>query len=237
MGSLNGDDITVAQLEQVGLAYGTGEEVLHEVNLTLTAGSFRFLLGPEGAGKTSLLRLLRLSLTPTTGRLRLLGQDPDRLTRDGRARLRQRLGIVFQEPRLFDGLSTFDNVALKLKIAGVPDARLSAEVTPLLDWLGLGDVIERAPPALTPAQRQLAALARAAVGAPALLLADEPCTGLAPAETERALRLLLALQRRGSAVLLATREASLPAQYGLPTLLLDLGRLRPAAPAGLARAG
>ena len=237
MASLVGDGVTIAQLEQVGLAYGKGEEVLHEIDLTLTAGSFRFLLGPEGAGKTSLLRLLRLSLTPTTGRLRLFGQQPDRLGRDERARLRQRLGIVFQEPRLFDGLSTFDNVALKLKIAGVPDARLSGEVTPLLDWLGLGTALELLPPALTPAQRQLASLARASVGMPALILADEPFNGLAESEIERALRLMLALQRRGCSVLLATRDAELPRRHGLPTLRLDQGRLRAATLAALARAG
>jgi cell division transport system ATP-binding protein len=233
---VDADGVTIAQLEQVGMSYDAGKEILHDLNLTLAAGSFRFLLGPGGAGKTSLLRLLRLGLPPSSGRLRLLGQEPARLGRDARARLRQRVGVVFQDLRLLDGLSAYDNVALRLRLADVPDGLISAEVSPLLGWLGLGEALERRPPELSPAQRQLVAVARAAVGGPALVLADEPVAGLEPAKAGQVMRLLLSLQRRGACVLVATRDEGLARRYPMAVLRLASGRLLvPAAPTALAR--
>lgn len=229
-----GNGVTIAQLEQVDMCYGAGEPVLRDVDLLLTGGSFRFLLGPSGSGKTSLLRLLRLGAAPTRGRLRLLGEEPIRLDRDGRARLRQRIGIVFQDVRLLDGLSAFDNVALRLRVAGADESTIPDQVLPLLDWLGLGEVIELKPPALTPAQRQLTALARAAIGCPSLVVADEPLTGLDPGQALLAMRLLFSLQRLGAAVVVATRNEALQRRYGLPALRLVRGRLLAPAEAALA---
>lgn len=211
------------------MGYASGEPVLCELDLTLAAGTCRILLGPAGAGKTSLLRLLRLGHAPTTGRLRLFGRDVQRLGRDERAALRRRLGVVFQDLRLLDHLSAYDNVALRLRVARAPEEWIASQVTPLLTWLGLGEVLERRPPALTPAERQLVAVARAAIGKPALLLADEPLAALGAAQAERVMRLFLALQCQGAAVLLATRDASLPTRYPFTVLRLAAGRLAEAA--------
>jgi len=219
------DGITIAQLERIGMRYGAGAEVLHEIDLTLAAGSFRFLLGPAGAGKTSLLRLLRLGHPPSQGCLRLFGRDTARLGRDDRARLRRRIGVVFQDLRLLDHLSAYDNVALRLRIAGLADEAIAAEVAPLLGWLGLGEALEQRPPELAPAQRQLVAVARAVIGGPALLLADEPLAGLDPAQARRVMRLLLSLHRRGTTVLLATRDHGLPQCYPLAVIGLHGGQL------------
>lgn len=227
--------VTVAQLERVSLRYGASGEVSADLDLALAAGSFRFIVGPAGAGKTSLLRLLRLAHPPSSGRLRLFGQDTARLDRDGRARLRQRVGTVFQDLRLIDYLSVYDNVALRLRLAGVRPEAVPALVAPLLSWLGLGEVLERRPPELPPPQRQLVALARAAVGEPALVLADEPLAGLSPAQGHRAMRLLFALQRRGTAVLLATRDEGLPRRYPLAALRLREGRLASGGAPAMAR--
>jgi cell division transport system ATP-binding protein len=220
------DGITIAQLERVGMRYGAGSEVLHEIDLTLAAGSFRFLLGPAGAGKTSLLRLLRLGHPPSQGRLRLFGRDTARLGRDDRAWLRRRIGVVFQDLRLLDHLSAYDNVALRLRIAGLADDEaIAAEVAPLLAWLGLGEALEQRPPELTPAQRQLVAVARAVIGGPALLLADEPLANLDPTQARQVMRLFLSLHRRGATVLLATRDHGLPQRYPLAVIGLQGGQL------------
>lgn len=219
------DGAIVAQLDQVGMRYGAGAAVLDGIDLALPAGSFRFLLGPGGAGKTSLLRLLRLGASPSAGRLRLFGDDPGRLDRDGRARLRQRIGAVFQDLRLLDDLSAYDNVALRLRVAGVPEELVAARVAPLLGWLDLGEAIERRPCELAPPQRQLVALARAVVGDPGLILADEPLAGLDAAQAARAMRLLLSLQRHGAAVVLATRDEALHRRYPMTALHLAAGRL------------
>lgn len=211
------------------MGYASGEAVLRELDLTLAAGTCRILLGPAGAGKTSLLRLLRLGSEPAAGRLRLFGRDVQRLGRDERAALRRRMGVVFQDLRLLDHLSAYDNVALRLRLARAPEEWISSQVAPLLTWLGLGEVLERRPPALAPAERQLVAVARAAIGKPALLLADEPLAALGAAQAERVMRLFLALQRQGTALLLATRDASLPTRYPFTALRLAEGRLAEAA--------
>jgi cell division transport system ATP-binding protein len=219
------DGATIAQLDQVGMRYGAGDELLHDINLTLAAGNFRYLIGPSDAGKTSLLRLLRLAHPPSSGRLRLFGREALRLDRDERARVRQRIGVVFQDLRLLDHLSAYDNVALRLRVTGAGDEWISSQVSPLLAWLGLSDVLERRPPELSAAERQLVAVARALVGAPSLVLADEPLTGLAPPQATRVLRLLMALQRRGTAVILATRSEELLARFPFTALRLVDGRL------------
>lgn len=229
------EGVTIAQLERIGMRYGAGDEVLRDIDLALAAGSFRFLLGSPGAGKTSLLRLLRLGHPPSSGRLRLFGQETARLDRDGRARMRQRIGVVFQDLRLLDHLSAYDNVALRLRIGGAENDAIPLEVSPLLGWLGLGDVLERRPLELTPAQRQLVAIARAVIGNPGLVLADEPLVGLDPDQAHRVMRLFLAMQRRGAAVLLATRALELPRRYPFAVLLLHQGRLALRAAPALAR--
>jgi cell division transport system ATP-binding protein len=108
----------VVRLENVGLRYGQGPEVLHDVSFELKPGDFRFLTGPSGAGKTSLLRLMFLSHRPTRGLISLLGRDVSTVTRRDLPDLRRRIGVVFQEFRLLDHLSTYDNVALPLRVAG-----------------------------------------------------------------------------------------------------------------------
>jgi cell division transport system ATP-binding protein len=168
---------------------------------------------------------LRLGHPPSHGRLRLFGRDTARLGRDDRAWMRRRTGVVFQDLRLLDHLSAYDNVALRLRIAGLADEAIAAEVAPLLGWLGLGEVLEQRPPELAPAQRQLVAVARAVVGGPALVLADEPLAGLDPTQARRVMRLLLSLHRRGSTVLLATRDQELPRRYPFVVIGLRGGQL------------
>ena len=127
------------RLSNVALRYGRGHEVLRDVTFHLRPGSFHFLTGPSGSGKTSLLRLLFMSIEPSGGHMHVLGQDITRVTPSKRAQLRRRIGIVFQDFRLLDHLTTWENVALPLRVTGKRVSDYKEDVTDLLQWVGLGD--------------------------------------------------------------------------------------------------
>lgn len=129
----------LVRFENVGLRYGMGSEVLKDVTFGIEPRSFQFLTGPSGSGKTTLLRLLFLSLKPTRGLITLFGRDVSSLSPDEVAAMRQRIGIVFQDFRLLDHLTTYENVSLPLRVAGKEEASYRAEVTELLHWVGLGE--------------------------------------------------------------------------------------------------
>lgn len=222
---------TIVQLQGVGMRYGSGEEVLRDIELSINAGSFHYLVGPSGAGKTSLLRLLSLSQPASRGTIVLFGRDIARVDRDELGRLRRRIGVVFQDFRLLDHLTAFDNVALPLRIGGADPERISAYVSQMLSWIGLGDFIEAKPPQLSMGQRQLLAVARAVVGRPDLLLADEPTSNVDPARAERLVHLFVELHKLGTAVVLATHSREMLRRWPFPVLHMERGRLIRALPA------
>jgi cell division transport system ATP-binding protein len=211
------------------LRYGNGPEVLKDINLELAPGSFQFLTGPSGAGKTSLLRLLFLAQRPTRGLINLFGRDVMTLKRPELPDLRRRIGVVFQEFRLLDHLTTFENVALPLRVAGQKPAQYRQDVLELLKWVGLADHAHVFPPVLSGGEQQRAAIARAVVGKPDLLLADEPTGNVDPALAKRLMRLFIELNRFGTTVLIATHDVQLIAQAKVPVLRLEAGRLTRAA--------
>ena len=137
------------EFSNVGLRYGQGPEILRDLNFRIEPGSFHFLTGPSGSGKTSLLRLLLLSLRPTRGRVTLFGKDTSALDNDAMLQMRRHIGIVFQEFRLLDHLTTFENVALPLRVLGEPESSYRANVTELLDWVGLGERLDALPAVLS----------------------------------------------------------------------------------------
>jgi cell division transport system ATP-binding protein len=215
----------VVRFEHVGLRYGVGPEVLRDVTFRITPGSFQFLTGPSGAGKTSLLRLLFLGLRPTRGLISLFGRDVSTLTRDMLAAVRRRVGLVFQDFRLLDHLTTYENVALPLRVSGKSEDSYRSEVTELLKWVGLGDRIHALPPVLSGGEKQRAAIARAVIAKPHLLLADEPTGNVDPALARRLLRLFIELNRSGTSVVIATHDIALMDQYDARRLVLHEGRL------------
>jgi len=215
----------LVRFENVGLRYGTGPEVLKDLTFSIEPRSFQFLTGPSGAGKTSLLRLLFLSLRPTRGLISLFDRDATRLVRGEIAALRRRIGIVFQDFRLLDHLTTYENVALPLRVSGRDEAGYRAEVVELLQWVGLGERLHALPPVLSGGEKQRAAIARALISRPELLLADEPTGNVDPTLARRLLRLLVELRKTGTSVLIATHDVALMDQYDAPRLVLDDGRL------------
>jgi cell division transport system ATP-binding protein len=216
----------VLQLDAVGLRYGNGPEVLRDVSFALAPGQFAFLTGPSGAGKTSLLRLLFLALKPTRGRLTLFDEDVMSLGRKALPALRRKIGVVFQDFRLLDHLSTFDNVALPLRIQGQRVDDYRQDVKDLLDWVGMGDKLSALPPVLSGGEKQRVAIARAVISKPSILLADEPTGNVDPALAKRLLHLFAGLNQQGTTVLLATHDETLLRQTKAKVFHLDEGVLK-----------
>ena len=230
----------MVRLESVGLRYDrprdrsqdrgrdratSGTEVLQGLSFELPDGAFRWLLGPSGAGKTSLLRLLYLAVRPTSGRLSILDTEVTTARRAVLPRLRRRIGVVFQDFRLLPHLSAFDNVALPLRIGGRSEGPARADVTEMLRWVGLGRHMDARPAELSGGEQQRVAIARAVVGRPSLLLADEPTGNLDDVQAERLMVLLKEMNRQGATVIVASHNETLVARHPGRSLRLEHGRL------------
>jgi cell division transport system ATP-binding protein len=192
--------------ENIGVRYGIGPEILSDVSFSVQKHSFHFLTGPSGAGKTTLLKLMFLNLRPTRGFISIFGKNAGTLSSEERAAARRRIGIVFQDFRLLDHLTIYENVALPKRVAGDNEAHYRGDVIELLQWVGLGDRLHALPPILSGGEKQRAAIARAVITKPELLLADEPTGNVDPELAFRLLYLFLELNKTGTAVVLATHD-------------------------------
>src|SRR5215217_1516347 len=199
----------VAEFDSVGLRYGTGAEVLRDLDFRLAKGKFYFLTGPSGAGKTSLLKLLYLAQRPTRGRISLFGEDLTEAPRDGLPIFRRRIGVVFQDFRLVRHLSAFENVALPLRISGASDEQVEGPVREMLAWVGLADRASARPATLSGGEQQRVAIARAVINRPELLVADEPTGNVDVEMAHRLLHLFTSLNRLGTTVVVATHDVGL----------------------------
>jgi len=218
--------VSVVRFENVGLRYGMGTEILKDISFSIERQTFQFLTGPSGAGKTTLLRLILLSLKPTRGQIKLFGNDAAQHDKDTITDLRRRIGVVFQDFRLLDHLTTYENVALPLRVQGREEATYRAEVIELLRWVGLGDRMHILPAVLSGGEKQRAAIARALIVRPELLLADEPTGNVDPTLARRLLRLFTELHKSGTSVVIATHDLTLMDQFeGARRLVLGDSRL------------
>ncbi len=199
--------------------------MLSDLTFRIAPHSFQFLTGPSGAGKTTLLRLLFLALKPTRGRVTLFGSDTATIKAADMPALRRRIGVVFQEFRLLDHLTTYENVALPCRVLGQSESQYKADVVDLLDWVGLGDRKFVYPPVLSGGEKQRAAIARALITKPEFLLADEPTGNVDPTLARRLLRLFYELNRLGTAVVIATHDIGLMEQVDARRMVLTDGRL------------
>jgi cell division transport system ATP-binding protein len=220
-----GKERSVVRFENVGLRYGMGPEVLRDVSFDVPQNSFQFLTGPSGSGKTTLLRLMFLTLRPTRGLITMFGQDVSSLSKRSLAEMRRRVGIVFQDFRLLDHLTTYENIALPLRVQGQDEVRYRPEVVELLHWVGLGERMHVLPPVLSGGEKQRAAIARALIVRPELLLADEPTGNVDPALARRLLRLFVELNRSGTSVVIATHDQTLMELFPARRLRLESGHL------------
>lgn len=202
-----------------------GPEVLRDVSFELEPGSFHFLTGPSGAGKTSLLKLMFLAHKPSRGLISMFGHDIATTSRAELPGLRRRIGVVFQEFKLLEHLTTYENVALPLRVMGRAESEYRDDVEELLTWVGLGDRMKANPSTLSGGEQQRAAIARAVVGRPSLLLADEPTGNVDPDMGERLLRLFVELNRLGTSVLIATHDRGLVERSAAPELIIRNGEL------------
>ncbi len=217
--------MVVIRFENVGMRYGLGPEVLRDITFELEPGTFHILTGASGAGKTSLLKLMYLAHRPSRGLITMFGQDLATLPRRNMPMMRRRIGVIFQEFRLLEHLTAFENVALPLKIANIPAQDYEEDVRELLTWVGLGDRIEARPPTLSGGEKQRVAIARAVVAKPDLILADEPTGNVDPQMGRRLLHLFLELNELGTTVLVATHDTALVDEVGGPNLHIEAGRL------------
>lgn len=215
------------KFEHVGLRYGVGPEVLSDVNFTLEPGSFHFLSGPSGAGKTSLMSLMYLGRHPTRGLISMFGQNTGQMSRQKLKNLRQRIGVVFQDFRLLNHMSAFDNIALPLRIAGQSEKEIRDNVDELMEWVGLGDHRHMLPNTLSGGQKQRIAIARAVITRPRLLLADEPTGNLDDEIGYRLMNLFDQLNRMGTTIVIASHNMMLMEKFSQHSrLVLDKGQVQ-----------
>ncbi len=215
----------MVRFENVGMRYGMGGEVLKDISLTLEPGSFHFLTGPSGAGKSSLLKLLYLAHRPSRGLITLFGKDIVTARREELPALRRRIGVVFQDFRLFDHMTALENIAMPLRIAGDKEPAILKKSRELLDWVGLSDRMNARPPTLSGGEKQRLAIARAVIARPDLLLADEPTGNVDADMARRLMHLFVELNKIGTTMVIATHDRVLVDAVRAPELRLRRGEL------------
>jgi len=213
------------RFENVGMRYGVGPEVLRDITFRLEPGSFHFLTGASGAGKSSLLKLMYLAHRPSRGLISIFERDLATVPKVAMPDIRRRIGVVFQDFRLLDHMTTFDNVALPLRVNGADEVLIKKHVSELLAWVGLADHLNARPATLSGGQKQRVAIARAVISRPSLLLADEPTGNVDNDIAVRLLYLFEELNRMGTSILIATHNESLIKRFQHPVLHLDDGQL------------
>ncbi len=212
-------------LEHVAMEYLPGRGILHDVSMQLHPGSFHFLAGPSGAGKSSLLSLLWLQRRASRGNVHMFGENMTYMARESLPQFRRRIGIVLQDYRLLNHLTVEENIALPLKVAGEPQREIDNKVEELLEWIGLTEWRDTRPYMLSGGQQQRAAIARAVVTKPDLLLADEPTGNLDADLSLKFMYLFEALNQTGTTVVIATHDEHLISLFDYPVLRLNEGKL------------
>lgn len=210
----------------VGLRYGQGPEILKEIKFSLPKGSFHFLTGESGAGKSSLLSLMYLAMGPTRGQINVFGTNTNTARRNDLFSIRRRIGVVFQDFRLLDHLSAVDNVALPLKVSGMNEEQIKKQVTELLSWVGLENHLNAKPPTLAGGQQQRVAIARAVINRPDILLADEPTGNVDSKMATRLMRFFVELNKLGTTIVIATHSEDIIRKFDFPRLHLSSGKLK-----------
>lgn len=215
------DRSNIIEMKNVGIRYDLGPEILSNINLELPKGSFHFLTGQSGAGKTSLLSLMYLAQKPSSGQISVFNHNLNFTNRDQLASLRRRIGVVFQDFRLLDHLSAFDNVALPLRVSGMNEREIKKRVTELLTWVELSNRMQDRTSTLSGGEKQRVAIARAVINRPDLLLADEPTGNVDNIIAEKLMKLFVELNKLGTTVVIATHSDKIINDFAYPRLHLQ----------------
>lgn len=210
-------------LSHVGLRYDGGPEVLTDINITLKEGSFHYLSGPSGSGKTSLMRLMSVAKLPSRGDITIFGENVATVSRSERANLRRKIGVIFQDFRLLNHLSVFDNIALPLRIANIPEHKIKQAVNDIAHWIGLKDYLKMKPNYLSGGQQQRVAIARAVITKPRFLLADEPTGNLDDPLGAKIMALFEELNKSGTAIVVASHNRLLIDKFKHPVIQIQHG--------------
>ena len=216
-----GEDNNIIEMQNVGIRYDQGPEVLSDIKLSLKKGSFHFLTGKSGAGKTSLLSMMYLAQKPSRGNMSVFGRNLNFTNRDELASLRRRIGVVFQDFRLINHLSAFDNVALPLRVCGMNEREIRKRVSELLKWVELDAHMQDSPDTLSGGEKQRIAIARAVINRPELLLADEPTGNVDNFIATKLMKLFVELNKLGTTVVIATHSEKLINDFCYPRLHLQ----------------
>lgn len=216
----------IIDMKSVSIRYDNGPEILSNINLSLKRGSFHFLTGKSGAGKTSLLSLMYLAQKPSRGVLNVFGHNVNFTDRDSMAVLRRRIGVVFQDFRLIEHLSAFDNVALPLRVCGMNEKEIKKRVKELLSWVELDRHMFDKTSTLSGGEKQRIAIARAVINRPDILLADEPTGNVDNDIAKKLMKLFIELNKLGTTVVIATHSDKLITDFPYPRLHLNNGALR-----------
>lgn len=220
------EEKTSISFANVAARYDNSPEILTDVSFNISNGAFYFLSGASGAGKTTLLRLIYQLHKPERGQIKLFGQVTNDMSRDDITRMRQKMAIVFQEYSLLSHLSVFDNVALPLRVRGIPEHKIKKLVAKVLDWVGLGKFADTNPKSLSGGQQQRVSVARAIIIQPSILLADEPTGNLDDENASRLMELFIQMNKMfGTTIILATHSKKLMETYKFPVIRVENHRV------------
>jgi cell division transport system ATP-binding protein len=213
----------VILLDKIILNYGSVTPILKNISLSLYKKSFHFLTGASGAGKTSFMRLLYMGIKHSSGKLKIFGRDVSEISSEEQCKLRQRMGVVFQDFNLLNHLTVLDNVALPLKVAGREKAHRERQAKEILEWVGLGNCFDVYPDTLSGGQKQRVAIARAVIVRPDILLADEPTGNVDEEIANKLMGLFYGMYKMGSCVIVATHYRQFVDKFHYNELHIDHG--------------
>jgi cell division transport system ATP-binding protein len=214
----------MVEIQNVSVSF-EGQLVLDKIDFTMKRGEFVYLVGQTGAGKSSLMRLLYMDLKPNNGRVKVAGYDSKTITNNAIPLLRRRLGVIFQDFRLLDDRSVFENVAFALYVTNAGRTDIKKKVLHALSDVGLSHKRNQMPNELSGGEQQRVVIARAIINEPSILLADEPTGNLDPGVSAEIMELLKKINMRGTAILMSTHNYELVKKYPARIVQLVDGKL------------
>ena len=211
------------EFRNVSKVYNNGTEALHNINLKVEKGEFVFIVGSSGAGKSTFLKLITCEERPNEGQVLIDGQDISHIRKGKIPYVRRKMGLVFQDFRLIDHMTVYDNVAFAMRVVGASPKAIKKRVPYILGLVGLQHKAKHYPTEMSGGERQRVAIARAVSGSPLCLLADEPTGNLDPARSLEIMTLLERINALGTTVVVVTHEKSLVNHFDKRVIMIDHG--------------